>query len=222
MIIAPDSIHNSYKKRGINAERMASVRQYAGHSILDVGCGSGAYVLDLANQYQILGVDYQAFSNWSEKPDLFNVSDATQLNFDDHSIDTILSFELLEHLPEPKKALDEFYRVCRENIIITVPNCEITPGMKRSKLLYYHWIDRTHVNFFTMDGIQELIETAGFEVKKADYINQLRLDDLVEELFQPSSRWGKFLLKSLLKQQRRSYHLTCLIVASKISSSQEA
>jgi ubiquinone/menaquinone biosynthesis C-methylase UbiE len=137
--------HHIYSGRGLNPSRLEAIIRFAGQSILDVGCGSGAYVLQLADRYDIKGIDYQEFDTWKEKPNLFSISDATNLNLPDNSVDTILSFECLEHLPDPELALKEYYRVARNNVILTVPNCEITLGMRQSLMLYYHWIDRTHI-----------------------------------------------------------------------------
>ena len=49
--------------------------------------------------------------------------DSTQLSFADGSMDTILTFDCLEHIPNYKKALNEFYRVIKSGgiLIITVP-----------------------------------------------------------------------------------------------------
>lgn len=214
-MISTEATYDLYKIRGINRERLEAIIKYAGNSILDVGCGSGAYVIELAKQYQISGVDYQSFPTWSQRPDCFSISNASQLQFEDNSIDTIVSFETLEHLPEPKEALAEFYRVCRKNLILTVPNCEITSGMRQSKLIYSHWTDRTHVNFFTMDSLKDAVEEAGFRVEHSSYINYLRLKPFLEEMLDPSEWWNRFLLKLLLNQSLRRYCLTCLIVATK-------
>ena len=214
MLLATE-INASYAVRGINQERLNAILKFAGHSILDVGCGSGAYVLKLAEQRNIAGIDYQRFATWDTMPERFSISDASQLDLENNSVDTILSFETLEHLPDPQKALKEYFRVCRKNIILTVPNCELTPGMEQSKLIYYHWIDRTHLNFFNQIEMRKLIESVGFRVEQNYYINQINLQPFLLEAFNLSGFWGKYLQRFLCKQQR-SYYLTCLFVAYKL------
>ncbi|MDZ4876142.1 MAG: 2-methoxy-6-polyprenyl-1,4-benzoquinol methylase, mitochondrial [Chroococcidiopsis cubana SAG 39.79] len=205
----------SYAVRGVNTERLNAILENAGQSVLDVGCGNGTYVLKLADRYNILGVDIQHFETWNAMPHLFSVSDASELKFKDSSFDTVLSFETLEHLPEPKEALREYYRICRKNLILTVPNCDITSGMRQSLMTYYHWVDRTHVNFFDMDTITEAVKEAGFKVVKHYYINQLSLLPLLTEAFNLSGLLGKLVQKILLKRQQRKYYITCLVVAEK-------
>lgn len=213
MLTLNDTI--SYATRGINVERLNAVLENAGQSVMDVGCGNGAYVLKLADQYKIFGVDMQRFESWNVMPDLFSISDASELQFKDNSFDTVLSFETLEHLPEPKKALKEYYRICRKNLILTVPNCDITSGMRQSLMTYYHWIDRTHINFFDMSSITEVVKEAGFKITKSYYINQISLLPLVTEAFNLSGLIGKSLQKILLKRQRHKYYITCLVIAEK-------
>lgn len=205
----------SYAARGVNPERLNAILENAGQSVLDVGCGNGAYVLKLANQYETFGVDLQHFETWNAMPHLFSISDASELQFQDNSFDTVLSFETLEHLSEPSKALREYYRICRKNLILTVPNCDITPGMHQSLMIYYHWIDRTHVNFFNMHTLIESVKAAGFKVTKHYYINQISLLPFLTEAFDFSGILGKIMQKFLLKKQQYNYYLTCLIVAEK-------
>ena len=50
-------------------------------------------------------MDYKPFETWSARAELFSVSDAQALALADNSVDTILSFETLEHLPDPARAL---------------------------------------------------------------------------------------------------------------------
>jgi ubiquinone/menaquinone biosynthesis C-methylase UbiE len=65
----------SYTARGINPERLNAILEYAGHSILDVSCGSGSYVLKLYKHYNICGVDIQHYATWDARSDLFFLSE---------------------------------------------------------------------------------------------------------------------------------------------------
>ncbi len=208
-----------YVNRGINRDRIQAIKKYAGRTILDVCCGSGAYVLKLDRDYDIRGTDICWYPTWNERPELFSVTSAKSLDYEDNSFDTIFSFETLEHLPEPKIALQEYYRVTRNNIIVTVPNCELSEGMKKSKLLYSHWEDRTHINFFTLETIEKIIEEAGFNVEHSYYINEIFLHHILAESLNVSGGiFYRIIRKFMSINQKKRYWLTCLVVARKKSS----
>lgn len=208
--------HPDYSVRGLNPERLAAIRRYAGPEVLDVGCGNGVYVLHLADEYCIRGVDYERFDAWVQRPELFSLADAQDLRMPADSVDTIVSFETLEHLPNPRRALEEYHRVCRRNVILTVPNCAVSPGMRRSNVIFGHWIDRTHVNFWDLDAFARVVGDAGFRVTTRDYINRISLGPLVMEALGLGdglvARAGAKVFRLL---QRREYPLTSLVVAEK-------
>lgn len=204
-----------YAQRNLHPERLQAILAHAGTSILDAGCGNGAYVLTLADRYRIRGIDWQPFESWQQRPELFRVGNVTQLEEPDASVETVTAFEVLEHLPDPLAVLRDFHRICSKNLILTVPNCEITPGMRASLVTYHHYIDPTHVNFFTLDSIAQICEQAGFRVRQRGYINQMNLLPLIYEAYDLSGLFGRILGRLLRRRQKRVYRLTCLIVADK-------
>lgn len=164
------NLDNELKRQGyawghIVSERWDAVTTYAGKSVLDVGCSNGVYVQQLRERgHMVYGTDLLQSAQWSVLPSGFSVSDGRYLPFLSASFDTLISFETLEHIPEPYLALQEYRRVCRRNIIISVPNCEMIEVMIEAGLNFNHWIDRTHVNFFTMSSLQQLVSNNGFRV----------------------------------------------------------
>lgn len=207
---APD-----YSVRGLNSDRLAAILAHAGTEVLDVGCGSGAYVLHLADQFHIRGVDYRHFDAWNRRPELFQLSDAQELKLPDASVDTILSFETLEHLPDPARALSEYWRVCRRNLILTVPNCQLTEGMRNSGVIFNHWIDRTHLNFWDIEGIAKLVTDAGFKVQHKKHINRINPGFLLMESLDLKGRIARYGAGLFRRLQRRHYFMTNLVVATK-------
>ncbi len=210
-----ESAQQRYARRGTNKYRMQALLEYGGEAILDVGCGSGAYVLALADERRIEGVDFSAFDSWAERPSLFKTASATDLPYGDGSFDTVCSFETLEHLADPDQALREFHRVCRNNIIISVPNCEITEGMRRSNLLYSHWGDPTHCNFYNMETIKETVIKNGFAVEKAYYINPINITPFIMEALGLSGIMLKVGSRLLKRSSRGKHHITTLLVGRK-------
>ncbi len=205
----------NYAARGINPHRLQALVKYAGNKVLDAGCGNGSYVLKLCDKLDIYGVDWQRFESWDAQPTRFSIGDVTSLALPPNSVDTISAFEVLEHLSDPLAVLRSFAVICRKNIIMTVPNCSITEGMMRSHVAYFHYTDPSHVNFFTLESISLLCQQAGFQLIRSELINEMNLLPFLEESFDLSGLTGRLMRGLLRRRQRRSYHLTSLIVAEK-------
>lgn len=108
----------------LNKSRLAAILKYAGKQVLDVGCSTGSCVRYLCELgYDAYGFDFLEDERWQNKhTSRFLVADASHLLFKNATFDTILCFEVLEHLENVDLALEEFHRVCRSNIIISVRN----------------------------------------------------------------------------------------------------
>jgi SAM-dependent methyltransferase len=150
----------------VNRQRLRSVRENAGHSVLDLGCATGAYVDHLnARGYRACGLDLLPYAQWRQaSASCFVRGDVPHLPFASHSFDTVLAFDVLEHIPELERPLQEIHRVCRRNLIVTVPDCAEEEDMLRAGLVYTHWLDRSHCHFFTMESLVETLEQSGFRL----------------------------------------------------------
>jgi Methyltransferase domain len=125
---------------------------------------------------------------------------------------------VLEHIVDPSAALREMYRICSKNIIISVPNCRISEGMRKSNLLYSHWSDPTHVNFFYPETICNLIESSGFKVIHTEGINRLTPFPFLLELLGIPDQMHDPVRGILKRLVRRSHFITTLVVADKVIS----
>lgn len=144
------------------SERLISfASQNAGNTILDIGCATGDYIRNLGAQgFQCVGVDINPEYVKKARDAGFDVRamDAKCLQFSDDSFDTVLLFEVLEHVDRPEEVLKEAKRVSRKNILITVPNCTQFQKLKRVGLTFEHMLERDHVNFFTKSDLEDLLK----------------------------------------------------------------
>ena len=200
----------AYLTRPANPDRLAAIKQHAGTRILDAGCGNGTYVNLLADQYDIHGMDLSRYDSWDAHPQRFSVGDVADLDYPENSFETVLSFEVLEHVADPQHALQMFHRIASRNVILTVPNCVLTPGLESSRLTFYHYTDRTHVNFFTLDSICGLCESVGLNVQERRLINPVNLSPLLAETY-AIPRIAIRAIQRFLRRQ--SHYMTCLVVA---------
>src|SRR3989344_6500849 len=93
---------------------------------LDIGCGIGDFMLKLIKKgINIEGIDFskEAIKNAKKKGLNVKLMDCLKLKFKDNTFSTIIAIDVLEHIKDDKKAVNEWYRVLNKNgtIIICVP-----------------------------------------------------------------------------------------------------
>jgi SAM-dependent methyltransferase len=151
-----------------------------------------------------------------ERP--FVSGNALVLPFADAAFDTVTAFETLEHLREPALALSEFRRVARQNVILSVPDCETPEGLLKGGLTYAHWRDRTHRTFFTEASLRETLRASGYRPIFLKRIIPVLVDYPVLCSYGAPSRLA-FLAARLLSRIpfRARYGMTLLAVADRMS-----
>ena len=161
--------------------------RHCGRKVLDLGCATGNYMLELSKRgYECVGVDVNpAYVEIATKRGLAAYVVDDKLPFPDKSFDSVIMFEVVEHLPDPIVVLSEARRVARKNIILSVPNCEGYDELKQHGLTYEHFLDRDHQNFFTEESIGQLLSKLfnHFEVYKGDPVYPLLLANSLMHYF---------------------------------------
>lgn len=124
-------------------------REYVRGKLLDVGCGRKPYkdtYFSGATSY--VGVDHLTENS---QPDI--VASALNLPFDDKSFDSVVSTEVLEHVPDPLCALRQMHRVLKPGgyLILSTP-------------MYWPRHEMPYDFFrYPYDGLLFLIKESGFE-----------------------------------------------------------
>lgn len=153
--------------------RIEATVKNAGVRILDAGCTGGGYVKYFCEHgYDTYGFDLFPDKKWQGKyKSRFQLADIRHIPFKDNSFDTIVSFEVLEHLEDFELALSELHRVTRKNIVISVPNCSIPEVFQKSGLAFHYWVDPTHKQMFTEEVIKKKLTENGFSIQSVEHIN---------------------------------------------------
>jgi SAM-dependent methyltransferase len=134
-------------------------KKHAGQTVLDVGCGYGAYGQALANEGSTcFGCDINIeYLREAVQRGLPVAAVDSVLPFADGSFETVLLFEVIEHVPDFDSLLKEAFRVARRNVLITVPNTEDIELMQANDVTYAHMLSSDHVNFFDSGSLSSLL-----------------------------------------------------------------
>jgi len=135
--------------------------------ILDFGCGMGALLGALRSRdreaYQdIYGIeiDRPAIRQQlrSDVADYVTLYDGSfPLPYDDGQFAAVVSIEVIEHIPNYRRVLEELARVSREQAVFTVPNSDAIPLCFPQQVVPWHLLEATHVNFFNPSSFQKLL-----------------------------------------------------------------
>jgi len=101
---------------------------------LDIGCGG-------QKKTGFIGVDILRL----EGVDIVHDLTTFPYPFEDNSVDEIYMDNVLEHLPNPIKVIEEIWRISKPGTTITVA----VPYFRS----HYAFIDPTHVNFFGVNWL---------------------------------------------------------------------
>lgn len=151
----------------VSAERKTILDKWVvGETVLDVGCAVGNYVDYLERSgFWATGVDFVGeFVAQARRMrgGRFVIGDARRLPFSDKSFDTIVLFDVLEHV-DHDIVLSESTRVARRRIIALVPR-KTDKEIERAGLIFRHHLDRSHLRVYTREDLTRLFVTHGLEV----------------------------------------------------------
>ena len=134
--------------------------RHAGQTVLDLGCGFGAYSGALtAEGRQCFGCDINlSYLRRAIAAGIPVANVDSVLPFPDRAFDTVLIFEVLEHVADVERVLSEAFRVARKNVLITVPNSENIEQMKANDVTYAHMLSSDHLHFFEPPSLKVLLQ----------------------------------------------------------------
>jgi SAM-dependent methyltransferase len=159
--------------------------------ILDVGCGEKPYAnLFAATEY--IGIDIEQSGHDHTRSNIDVFYDGLNIPFEDNSFDSIVCFEVLEHVFEPDKIVQEMHRVLKPGgkVLLT------TPFIWNEHEIPYDY------GRYTYFGLNHLFAKNGFKV-----LNQKRIvsgitlfivlislyvregQELLKKIFQNSKVW---------------------------------
>jgi SAM-dependent methyltransferase len=174
-----------YLPQPIRLSLLEKIKQHAGYvrgKVLDVGAGSYSRYRSFFSSSSYLRMDV------FEHPNIDVVATAEEMPFEDSSFDSIVCTQVLEDIPDPMKAVGEFYRVLvdRGHVLLTTGFLAPICG------------DPTDSWRFTDYGLRSLFEKQGFTVIRLEPIGgfhgvkaQMNIRKLIEKFSLYESAFGR-------------------------------
>jgi 2-polyprenyl-3-methyl-5-hydroxy-6-metoxy-1,4-benzoquinol methylase len=216
MTVDPDAENNTH------AYALAMV----GHnkSVLEIGCATGYFTKAMVERgCKVVGIELDPAAAklaeaWAERVVVGDIDDgALWEQVDDESVDVIVCGDVLEHLRDPLGALQAAVRKLKSDGVVVTSLPNVAHGDVRLQLLHGSFryrdlglLDRTHIRFFTLESVRELLRDAGLlvvDTKRVvvplfgsevditrDEFQQATIDEILKD---PEAETYQFVMKSV-------------------------
>jgi len=142
-----------------------------GARLLEVGSGLGHLVGQLENSFETHGMDVNYWAVKQSKSvvnkSALQTASAQELPYKDGSFNVVIIKHIVEHLPDPRKAIAEIGRVTEAGgtLILATPNLDsLLKPWKGEKWVGYQ--DPTHISLKRPTEWLSVIKEAGFKIRR--------------------------------------------------------
>lgn len=185
----------------LNPEKASLLSRYAVGKVLDIGCGSGIYTHylnslghDTTGMDSILNFVKAAKSKYPQEK--YISGSAENIPFRNNSFDTIVLFDILEHVDD-LKVVKESLRVANR-LIISVPR-ENQKILTQYGLSHAHYLDRTHKRVYILKSFRSLLRKLNAKIVFLEESLPLSISGLLINRLAGQNKIKKYLLKMMLK-----------------------
>lgn len=149
---------------GVEVSELLRAYLPEGSSVVDVGCGAGAYGPPLrAAGHDWLGLEANAYCceilTRRQLPFRRVDSGSGQLPCADAEFDCAICIEVVEHTKDPAAFVAEIARTVRRRALFSVPNMELLPYLHDWRVVPWHLLEGDHKNFFTRASLRALLSS---------------------------------------------------------------
>jgi SAM-dependent methyltransferase len=162
------------EEAGVEVSNLLHTYLPAGASVVDVGCGAGAYGPPLiAAGHDWLGLETNEHCcEILERRRLpFRKVDlaTARLPCGDGEYESAICIEVLEHTKDPETFAAEIARIIRGRALFSVPNLELLPYLYDWRVVPWHLLEGDHKNFFTRASLHRLLSQSFRDVEIFSY-----------------------------------------------------
>lgn len=165
--------------------------------LLDVGCGSGGWMLAMQRRgWEVEGVDFDrsAVAMATSKGLRVRVGSLEEQGYDDESFDAITLSHVIEHVPDPAKTLRECRRILKPNgkIVIVTPNSDSLSHRVFGS--YWRGLEPPrHLHIFSLSSMDLLLNNTGFNQR---WVRPFIVTSVIFDSLQLKRGRGKFRRRS--------------------------
>lgn len=150
------------QEAGVEVSNLLRAYLPAGASVVDVGCGAGAYGPPLiAAGHDWLGLEANPHCceilARRQLPFRPVDVDSAKLPCTDAEYDCAICIEVVEHTRDPETFVAEIARIIRGRALFSVPNLELLPYLYDWRVVPWHLLEGDHKNFFTRASLHALL-----------------------------------------------------------------
>lgn len=140
--------------------------QYKKGDILDVGCATCQLYIFLRKKGwkgKYYGIDNRKYESYEYPKDAeLIIGNALEAEFP--KVDTVLLYNILEHVDDPITLLRKAISAARKNVLINIP--KRNEEMWRYGVVEYHQLDKAHMHCgFSKEEVHKLVDIAGGKIK---------------------------------------------------------
>lgn len=168
--VVDDEYAEESSSRSINAHlSLNTIKRFAkGGRLLEVGSAAGYFLNAARADFAVAGLEP---SQWGcklarekFKLEVFNEAFETTTRFEPDSLDVVVMIDVIEHLPDPRKALEQAAKLLKPGGLLYIVTPDI--GSLSARLLRGSWwgLRPAHIYYFDRGTMGRLLRDAGFEV----------------------------------------------------------
>jgi SAM-dependent methyltransferase len=141
-------------------------------NFLDIGCSFGGLLESASQFYTPYGIEASDYAH-RHASSIFG-SNIHHGTIEDHPFkekffSVITMIELIEHLPEPRFAIEESYRLLKDKGLLVIQTANMA-GKQAEKLSRdYEYFMPGHISYFTMSNLKQSLLNTGFTRVKVFY-----------------------------------------------------
>ena len=200
------------------AKKRTKINLKEPYRILDLGCGTGASVIDLkklfGHEVEVVGIDVVRLQIELAKKKIVENAvwaevdwyDGENIMFPDNHFDAVYTSDVLGHVADVPRWLKELNRVLRPSGVLAMfSESELGRHAYVRKYLFNRGLNidphaEFHISLYSKEKLREMLEEYGFEIKRM--LNSFWLSFLVhpDEFYEKIQAQKKFLFLRLINK----------------------